>query len=188
MIPDKDILKEDNIPGPTKEEIRCLVRCKSQIQAKDVVMEVGCGTGGLTLEFAQSAHKVYSVDKNPDAVNLTHKNLIKFGLRDKVKLWEGEAPEVFSQVPSFDVLMVGGSSGNLKTILKEGYFKLKDKGRIIITAILLETRYTAVKTLEELGLEVNMVEVFIAQGKPIDPGMMMQGLNPVAIISAYKEQ
>ncbi len=186
MIPDKDILQQDNIPGPTKEEIRCLVRCKSQVQADDVVVEVGCGTGGLTLEFAQTAYKVYSIDKNQEAVDLTQKNLLKFGLQDKVELMKGSAPEIFSKLPSFDVLMVGGSSGNLKPILKKGYRKLKNKGRIIVTAILLETRYNALKTLEELGLEVDMVEVFIAQGKHIKPGTMMQGLNPVAIITAQK--
>ena len=54
MISDADFIKNPNIPGPTKEEIRCLVMCKSQVSKEDTVVDVGCGTGGLTLEFANN--------------------------------------------------------------------------------------------------------------------------------------
>ena len=39
MISDENFIKNPNVPGPTKEEIRCLVMCKSQVKPKDVVVE-----------------------------------------------------------------------------------------------------------------------------------------------------
>lgn len=186
MIPDEDFIIKKDVPGPTKEEIRCLVMCKSKVSEDDIVVDVGCGTGGLTVEFAKKAKMVYAVDKNSDALELTEKNLKKHELRKKVELIEGEALAVLDRIPNFDVLMVGGSSGNLPSIIKKGYEKLKDNGRIVITAILLETRFEAIKNMQDLGMVPDVAEVSISKGKFIDRGTMMLSRNPVAIISARK--
>lgn len=57
MIPDDDFIQSDQVPGPSKEEIRCLVMCKAMITSDDVVVDVGCGSGGFTVESAQLAKK-----------------------------------------------------------------------------------------------------------------------------------
>ena len=186
MIKDDEFIKDPNIPGPTKEEIRCLVMCKSQPSRSDLVVDVGCGTGGLTFEFAKKTEKVYAVDKNPKAIEITRRNLEKHKLTDKVHLIEGCAPQVFEDIPEFDILMIGGSSGELPSIIKDGYRKLKNNGRIIINSILLETRVEAVKSITELGLIPDVIDVSISKGKIIKRGTMMVAQNPVSIISAYK--
>jgi cobalt-precorrin-6B (C15)-methyltransferase len=81
---------------------------------------------------------------------------------------------------------VGGSSGDLPLIIKEGYEKLKKKGRIVITSILLETRVEAVSALKKIGMTPDVVEVTIAKGKHTERGTMMMGRNPITIISAVK--
>lgn len=186
MIPDPEFIKKSDIPGPTKEEIRCLVICKSKVTSKDTVVDIGCGTGGLTLEFARRAEEVYAVDKNPEAIKLTGENLKKQNLTGKVQLIQGKAPEVFKNIPHYNILMVGGSSGNLPLILEEGYKNLKIGGKIIVTSILLETRLEAVHSLKELGMEPDVVEVYIAKGHHLDRGTMMLAQNPVVIISGEK--
>ena len=186
MIPDDEFIQTKNVPGPTKEEVRCLVMCKAQISSKDTVVDVGCGSGGLTLESAQRASNVIALDKNPEAINLTWKNLEKHGLTSKVQLLEGDALQVLEGINSFDVLLVGGSSGDLPIILKKGYEKLEKNGRMVITSILLETRVEAVNAIKSIGLVPDVVEVTIAKGKITDRGTMMLGRNPITIISAVK--
>lgn len=186
MIHDDDFIQIKQVPGPTKEEIRCLVMCKAQISSEDTVVDVGCGSGGLTLESAQRALKVIAVDKNPEAIDLTRKNLEKHGLTTKVQLMEGDALQILEGLNSFEVLIVGGSSGDLPIIIKQGYEKLKKNGRIVITAILLETRVEAVNSIKEMGITPDVVEVTIAKGKLTERGTMMMGRNPITIISAVK--
>ncbi len=186
MISDEDFIKDPDIPGPTKEEIRCLVLCKSEVSQEDTVVDVGCGTGGLTLEFAIKAEKVYAADKNPNALKITNMNLEKHKLQDNVELIQGSAPQVFNELPPFNILMVGGSSGELSAIIEEGYKKLKPNGKIIVTAILLETRLEAILNMQKVGLTPDIVDVHISKGKMIKRGTMMEGRNPVAIISAKK--
>jgi len=186
MIPDEEFIKNPNIPGPTKEEVRCLVMCKSQVRSDDIVVEIGSGTGGLTVEFAKRAKMVYTVDKNPEAVEITKSNLEIHEVNNKVQIIQDTAPEALFDIPDFDILMIGGSSGELPSILNEGYKKLKDGGRIVITSILLDTRVEAVKTLLSLCLIPDVVDVSISKGRIMERGTLMIANNPVTIISAFK--
>lgn len=188
MIPDDEFIKNPDVPGPTKEEIRCLVLCKSGVNSEDIVVDVGSGTGGLTVEFAKRARMVYSVDMNPEAINVTQLNVVKHDLQSKVELIEGPAPDVFELVPDdFSILMIGGSNSNLTRIISKGFTKLKSGGRIIVTSILLETRVEAVKALLDLGLKPDVVDVSISKGLLLEGrGTMMKSLNSITIISAVK--
>ncbi len=184
MIPDEEFIQTPDIPGPTKEEIRCLVLCKSNVRMDDVVVDIGCGTGGLTVEFAKKAKMVYSIDRNPEALNLTKLNIERHGVESKVQLISDAAPEALYGIPDFDILMIGGSSGELPSIINEGYKKLRTHGRIVITSILLETRVEAVKTLLNLGLNPDVVDVSISKGTILERGTLLIANNPVTIISA----
>lgn len=186
IIPDEEFIKNADVPGPTKEEIRCLVMCKSEVSKEDVVVDIGCGTGGLTVEFAKRAAQVYAADKNPEALRITKLNLEKFKAENKAQLIKGTAPQVLDDVPDFDILMVGGSSGELPSILEKGYGKLKNGGRIVMTSILLETRVEAIETLLSLGMIPEVVEVSISRGQILKRGTMMKAQNPVTIVSARK--
>ncbi|HHT18729.1 MAG: precorrin-6Y C5,15-methyltransferase (decarboxylating) subunit CbiT [Euryarchaeota archaeon] len=187
MIPDDDFIQSDQVPGPSKEEIRCLVMCKAMITSDDVVVDVGCGSGGFTVESAQLAKKVIALDKNPEAIKITSKNIKKYDLEEKVQLIKGDALKVIEKLDFIDVFLVGGSSGDLSQIISKGIEKLTPNGRIVITSILLETRVEAVQTLKNMGLSPEVVEVTIAKGKIIQRGTMMMGRNPITIIYSVKK-
>ncbi|MGV8143933.1 MAG: precorrin-6Y C5,15-methyltransferase (decarboxylating) subunit CbiT, partial [Methanothermobacter sp.] len=97
------------------------------------------------------------------------------------------APHVFHKLPNFNILMVGGSSGELSPIIREGYHKLEDNGRIIVNSILLETRVEAINTFKDLGMVPDVVDVSISKGRIMDRGTMMMAQNPVTIVSAVKK-
>jgi cobalt-precorrin-6B (C15)-methyltransferase len=186
MIQDDDFYKDPSVPGPSKEEVRCLVMCQAQVKEEDVVLEVGCGTGGLTVELSRKGAKVYAVDKNPQALEVTRTNLEKLNPTGEVELLLGDALEVMENLSSYDLLVVGGSGGELEEILKKAYHQLEPGGRVIVTAILLETKLYSLKILKELDMDPQIVEVFVARGHTTSLGTMMQGQNPVAIIQGRK--
>ena len=185
ITPDDEFIKTKKVPGPTKEEIRALVISKVRLTDEDVVVDVGCGTGGLTLEFAKRAKKVYSIDMNPDAIETTRKNLEKFGLQNKVELIEDEGLKALDNIEDFTKLMIGGSGGNLQNIIETGYLKLPIGGRII-TSIVLETATDSVHMLKELGAKPEVVNITVSRGHLLDRGVMMKALNPITIVSAKK--
>ena len=64
--------------------------------------------------------------------------------------------------------------------------KLNSKGRILITAILVDTKVEAVNKLKELGYNPKFMEVNVSNGRILDRGILMKAENPIAIISAKK--
>lgn len=186
MLEDMDFIKSCDVPGPTKEAIRAIILYKSDVKDTDKVVDVGCGTGGITCEFAQRASEVISIDINPEAIEITQKNLDKFGLGDNVTLLNGDGAEALENVDGIDIAIVGGSGKKLEEILELIDSKLNSKGRIIVTAILVDTKVEAVNKLKELNYNPSIMEVNISRGRVLDRGIMMMSENPIAIISAKK--
>jgi cobalt-precorrin-6B (C15)-methyltransferase len=188
-VPDECFIVDENVPGPTKEEVRILTISKSRLNEGDVVIDVGCGTGGLTVEAALQVGdhgKVYAVDDDVAATTLTRRNVEKFGVQDAVVVKLGKAPESLADFPVADAVLVGGTA-NLRDILRVVQTKLKENGRIVVNAILLETATVAVDELKNLGFKnIDVTHVSISKGKQIENGTMMLARNPITIVSALK--
>ena len=155
-----------------------------------IVVDVGSGTGGLTVEAALQVGykgKVFAIDEAEDAVRLTTSNLEKFGVREFVQVIQGKAPEALSELPiEVDAVIIGGSK-SLRDVIQVAYGKLKAQGRIVINAIMLETAVTALDEVKKCGFkEIDVTQAFVAKGKDIDHGTMMLARNPITIISATK--
>ncbi len=180
-IPDNEFLRDESIPM-TKEEVRVLALSKAGLFRGAKFLDVGCGTGSVTVEaalFVGDEGLVYAIDKNERAIELTRKNLEKFGLRN-VKLIKGEAPQVIHEIND-------GGSGNIEDVIEAVYNKLRVGGRLVVDAILIDTVYRALKTLEGLGVsDVDVTEVIIAKGLRTGTGIAMISRNPVFIIRGVR--
>jgi cobalt-precorrin-6B (C15)-methyltransferase len=189
-IPDELFNQNDEVPGPTKEEIRVLTISKARLCEGSIVIDVGCGTGGLTVEAALQVApkgKVYAIDEDHAAIELTKSNVEKFGVQDNVMIVRGKAPEALLSLPNADAVLIGGSV-SLREVLRTSKDKLKANGRIVINAILLETACTAVDELKKLSFkDIDVTLVSVAKGKQINSGTMMMARNPITIISASKQ-
>ena len=186
MLNDNDFIKTCDVPGPTKEAIRAIILYKSEVTSKDKVVDCGCGTGGITCEFSQRSKEVISIDTNPEAIDVTSKNLKKFGLGDNVTLINDNGANALKDIDNIDIAIVGGSGRELENILDIVNDKLNPKGRIIITAILVDTKIEAINKLKQLNYNPKIMEVNISNGRVLDRGVMMISENPIAIITAKK--
>ncbi len=178
-VPDSLFLRDEEIPM-TKEEIRSLVISKLRLSENHEVLDVGCGTGSVTVEMALIAKKVVGVDDNPKAVELTKANAEKFGVN--VSVLQGHAPEALKDMGKFDRIFIGGGSDSLEEIIAEALNHLKNDGRIVIDAILLETATRAISLLSKRA-EVEVTQVTISKGMKTKNGTAMISRNPVFIIA-----
>ena len=78
----------------TKEEVRTVSLSKLRLTADSVCYDVGAGTGSLSIEMALRAHQgqVWAIEKKEDAVELIHRNKVKFAAVDHIhfSIREGE--------------------------------------------------------------------------------------------------
>ncbi|MDR0460367.1 MAG: precorrin-6Y C5,15-methyltransferase (decarboxylating) subunit CbiT [Nitrososphaerota archaeon] len=186
-IPDEYFITDENVPGPTKEEVRVLTISKARLKEGNIVIDVGCGTGGLTVEAALQVGpqgKVYALDEDEIAVKLTQSNVEKFGVQNTAVVKRGKAPEGLADFPDADAVLIGGTM-NLREILRAVQTKLKPNGRIVVNSILLETAITAIDELKLLEFKnLDITHISVSRGKQIKSGTMMLARNPITIVSA----
>lgn len=182
-IPDHAFLRGD-VPM-TKYEVRSVILSKMQLQHGQVIWDVGAGTGSVSIEVARllPGSQVFAVDKNPEAVNLIKKNIDHFGLHNVIPVG-GLAPEVLKDLPTPDVVFVGGSTGLIDLIFKAAQRK-NYNARFVVSAITIETVSAALAAFNELGMKKpDIVQVTVAKAKAVGDNHMMKGQNPIYILSA----
>lgn len=187
-IPDELFERAEEVPI-TKEEVRTVQISKGRLEQGQIVYDIGCGSGSVSVEVAHqigTSGKVFAIDFDPKAVELTKKNLSKFGISN-VTVILGNALEKISELPASDVIFIGGTGGETSEILKLCEGKIKQGGRIVIGTILIETLYSVLSTMEKLKFSsVDITQVTISKSRKTSTGTMMLARNPVTIISATK--
>ena len=185
-IPDDLFERTDEVPI-TKEDIRAIAISKLRLKEGQSAIDVGCGSGSITVELClQTKGKVYAIDFDQKAVELTKKNLQKFGVTAEDVIL-GKAQDILPKLLDVDAVMVGGTWGDTKQVIELAVERLKKGGRIVIDTIVIETLYHAIRAVNELELkEIDITQVTISKARKVTTGTMMLARNPVMIISATK--
>ena len=185
-IPDDQFLRGE-VPL-TKSEIRCLTLSLLRLAEGQRVLDIGAGSGGLSIECALLLKKgsVCAVERDKEAVGLIKANLAHFEV-DNVTLVEGEAPQALQGLGRFDRIMIGGSGGNLPAIIGASRKMLTSGGVLVINCILFETFSASLELLKSSSFEsISFIQAAIARSHQIGGGTALQPLNPVFIVSAVK--
>lgn len=174
----------------TKEEIRVLTLSKLKITPQSHIVDVGAGTGSLSIECGLLAPggKVYAVEKEEEGVGLIRQNAEKFQVKN-IQILHGTAPKALENIPQADRIIVGGSGGNLEGILRYCKELLNPRGRIVVNAILIETVYETLQQFEDCGfINIEFIQVSISRMRKLGKKNGLLPLNPITILWADQEE
>lgn len=178
-IPDTEFVR-GKVPM-TKRAVRMSAVSMMDITDSDICWDIGAGTGSVSIEMALFARRVYSVEKNVEAVSLLHQNKEKF-CRYNMVVVPGDAEEVIDDLPAPDKIFIGGSSGKIAEILDAA----ESAKTVCITAVTIETIENAVRELETRDFETDIMQIqasnIIKRGKY----HMFDAENPVFIVLGRK--
>lgn len=167
----------------TKEEVRSLCISKLHLEEHHTLWDVGAGTGSVSIEgcYAVPKGRVYAVERKPEAVALLEENKVRFGLTN-LYIVEGAAPEALAGLPAPDRVFLGGTAGNMETILRLA-LERNPKVRAVITAVTLETIGEAARCLDILGFShVDIVQIAATRTRKAGRYHLMDAQNPVWIL------
>ena len=188
-IPDDLFERSEKVPI-TKEEIRTIQVSKARLRPGQIVYDIGCGSGSISIEAAfqvEKSGKVIAIDYNPNAIELTKKNLKKFGVSNVSVIFGDAKEKILELEEKADSIFVGGTGGDTQDIIQKCKNKLKSGGRIVIAIILIETLFSVLKVLDDLDFDsIDITQITISKSKKTSSGTMMLARNPITIISATK--
>ncbi|WP_288849948.1 precorrin-6Y C5,15-methyltransferase (decarboxylating) subunit CbiT [uncultured Mitsuokella sp.] len=174
----------------TKQEIRILTLVKAQIGPRDIVYDIGAGTGSLSIEAARLAPEghVYAVERKEEAIRLIEANGERFGL-ENLSVIEAEAPAGLENLPLADAVLIGGSGGHFASILDCVAGKMREGGRLVLNCITVQTLAAALDYLHahEAVYRYEAIQVQVSRLRRVGPYDMADAQNPVYIITCTKE-
>ena len=166
--------------GPTQDEIMAVSLCKLGLLKTDTVLDIGCGTGKVSVAMARTAEKVVSIDKRPEAISIAIETARHAGTGN-IEFFCTEAMDFLPKDHTFDCAFLGGTQ-NLVRILP--VLAKRVRRTIVINAVMVSTLERAVTSLKELGIFSEVVQVQVSRSYDIAGSIMFRPINPVYIIVA----
>lgn len=182
-IPDELFIRGD-VPM-TKQEVRAVALAKLRLAATDTVWDVGAGTGSVSIEAALVARagSVWAVERNATGVRLIRENADAFGCGN-VHAVPGVAPDALAKLPVPDAVFVGGSAGELPSIV-EAALEKNSQVRLCVPCVTVETLTEACALLSGSRFKgFEACQVSAARAEAVGSHHLMKAQNPVFLVSA----
>jgi precorrin-6B C5,15-methyltransferase / cobalt-precorrin-6B C5,C15-methyltransferase len=190
-LPDHAFLSFGDRPGlMTKREVRIVVLGELALQPGQVVWDIGAGTGSVAIEVARlcpTSH-LYAIEKTAAGVTLIQQNCQRLQVKNLTPIC-GTAPDSLVDLPTPDRIFIGGSGGNLKSILDICKTRLAPKGTIVLALATLEhltATLTWLDTIAPSDLSHRILQVQIARSTPIASLTRLTPLNPVTLVRIWR--
>jgi cobalt-precorrin-6B (C15)-methyltransferase len=170
-------LPHDAKAGPTKPEVRAVLLGKLALAPTDHFVEVGSCTGAVTIEASRRAGRVTALERTPDKLEVTRKNLAANGLADDVQCVEAEAPEGLPE--DADALFLGGSR-NYEAVLDHAVETGVD--RVVMNVSRLEVAGAATGAFRERDLLDEVIQLQVSNGYELAGATSFDANNPVYML------
>ena len=172
-------LPHDAKAGPTKPEVRAVVGSKLALEPDDHFAEVGSCTGAITIEAAQRAGRVTAIERKPDRLETTERNIAanEDAIRAEIDLRNAEAPEGLPD--DADALFLGGSR-NFEAVLDHAVDTEID--RVVMNVSRLEVAGRATEAFRERDLLEEVVQFQVSHGYELAGATSFDSDNPVYML------
>ena len=163
------------LPGTaTQEENISIAMGKLNILPGQVFLDIGCGSGAVSLAASRYTDRIYGIDRREEAVQMC---------RDRVsgQFFQGEAAAVLPGLPEIDRCFIGGTRGIdefLPLLLKKaapGCVIVADLARLGIAARLAEK-------MKEAGIFQELIQIHIARGYDLGGDIALRPVNPIFMV------
>lgn len=171
----------------TKKEIRLLILGQLALREKQIIWDLGAGTGSVSIEIGRLCKdsQIYAVEKKAIAISLIRENCQKFAVSN-INIFHDSAEKIIDKLPNPDRVFIGGSSGNLTILLDIIKDKINSQGKIVIALATIENLGIAIEWFKKNQWNYQVINTQINKSLSIGKMTRFHPLNPVNIITANK--
>ncbi|MFA6566579.1 MAG: precorrin-6y C5,15-methyltransferase (decarboxylating) subunit CbiE [Victivallales bacterium] len=164
----------------THSEVRTVVLSKLKI-GPGAMWDIGAGSGSVGIEAASlcSDITVKAVESDAERFSQLQKNIDEFGVSN-VEAIKGDALELITKpTPRPRCIFIGGGGKDIRKIAEKSFKKLLPGGRLVVTAVLLETKAELTKCLKKNFMEA--VSISVSRSSKLGSSRLMKSENSVDI-------
>lgn len=171
----------------TKSEVRAAILHRLRLPHTGVFWDIGAGSGSVSIEAARLCPglSVFAIERHSDEQANIVANRRTFKLA-KLHLICGPAPASLTDLPNPDRVFIGGSGGELASIVETVSQRLTPGGILVASAVIASTRENAPRLFHQHGLRVETTTISISRNTypPAINGPI--SMNPITIITGTK--
>jgi precorrin-6Y C5,15-methyltransferase (decarboxylating) len=157
------------------------------LQLRDglVLWDIGAGSGSISIEASRIAalHRSIALEKNVDRFRQLVENIGKFG-GSPIEPVCGNAADLLASLPEPHRVFIGGSGGDLRGILEQVAARLRPGGRVVHTAVTLDTFEEMRSFWQGCGWKLDILQLQVNRSVPIGRSHRFEALNPVFVVTA----
>ncbi len=165
----------------TKFNVRALTMAHMDIKEGDEFLDIGAGTGSVSIEACMQGASVTAIERVEEGVNLIYQNMEKFGVN--MQVIKGEAAKDLPD-KTFNKVFIGGSRGQLEDVFEYLENHLEKDGIICGNFIMLKNLDEFSKLLKKYNYKE--VETHMLQASYVDRIGLLKGQNPIFIVRGVK--
>ena len=174
-MPARVFTRTMKLPGTaTQEENISIAMGKLDIQPSQVFLDIGCGSGAVSLAASRYTDKIFGIDRREEAVQMC---------RAKVsgQFFQGEASAVLPGLPDVDRCFIGGTRGIddfLPLLLEKaapGCVIVADLARLGIAAHVAQQ-------MKEAKIFQELIQIHIARGYDLGGDIALRPVNPIFMV------
>ncbi len=166
--------------------MKALILALLRPEPGSTVVEIGAGSGSLTLELAKAVGpegRVIAVEGDGEALESLRENVRSFCLEDRVEIVEGWAPEALGGIEAADHAVVTGARAVGPTVrVLTGDFKVK---RLLVAAVTPETYVRAREAISD-SYELRPYSFVWGKGKDLGRTTLFSGLRDQKLLLAVR--
>lgn len=166
---------------PTQPEIIAIALAKFDFKDTDIFVDVGCGSGSVSIAASKLAKHVFAIDSRDEAITATSRNVNDSGINN-ITILKGEA-SILLQDMDMNCAFIGGSK-NIREVLE--ILINKPDVRFIITAVKIETIGIALDIMKKNSCLKELLQIQLSRGNELAGGTMLKPENPVFLILGEK--
>ncbi len=192
-IPDHHFVTDGRVQGRgmlSKREVRLQVLSLMQTARDDVIWDIGAGCGGVAVELAYwNEHaNVFAVEHHAARLQCLEENREKFGVVTNLNIIQGRAPQALTDLPNPDKVFIGGSDGELDSLLKQVWQKLPQYGVLLASAVTETTRQQLLSFVEahQDDAEIETLQVAVSKGEMLAGQLLYRPKLPVSLFRFVK--
>lgn len=148
---------------------------KLNIRPGMVFLDIGCGSGAVSLAASRCTEKIYGIDIRAEAVEAS---------RSKVpggKFFEGDASKILPDLPSIDRCFIGGTR-NIESFLPRLIEKASPDFVVVADLARIGIAHKVVELMKIEGIFKELLQIHISRGYDLAGDLALRPVNPIFMV------